>query len=43
MYLNNKGICKVKVAIARGKKLHDKRATIKAKEEKRFIQREMKS
>ena len=43
MYLNSKGICKVKVAIARGKKLHDKRATIKAKEEKRFIQREMKS
>jgi SsrA-binding protein len=43
MYLNSKGICKVKVAIAKGKKLHDKRATIKAKEEKRFIQREMKS
>lgn len=43
MYLNNKGICKVKIGIAKGKKLHDKRADIKAKEEKRFVQREMKS
>lgn len=43
MYLNKKGICKVKIGIAKGKKLHDKRADIKAKEEKRFVQREMKS
>jgi SsrA-binding protein len=43
MYLNSKGKCKVKIGIAKGKKLHDKRATIKAKEEKRTVQREIKS
>lgn len=42
LYLNSKGICKAKIAVAKGKKLHDKRVTIKAKEEKRAIQREMK-
>ncbi|MEI8301147.1 MAG: SsrA-binding protein SmpB [Chlamydiota bacterium] len=43
IYLNGKGICKVKIAIAKGKKLHDKRASIKTKEENRSIQREMKN
>lgn len=43
LYLNSKGVCKIKIALAKGKKLHDKRITIKAKEEKRMIQREMKS
>jgi len=43
MYLNQKGICKVKIGIAKGKKLHDKRASLQAKEEKRNVQREMKS
>jgi SsrA-binding protein len=43
MYLNSKGICKVKIGIAKGKKLHDKRAAIQAKEEKRAVQREIKS
>lgn len=42
LYLNAKGLCKAKIAIAKGKKLHDKRMTIKAKEEKKSIQREMK-
>ena len=42
LYLNAKGMCKAKIAVAKGKKLHDKRVTIKAKEEKRAIQREMK-
>lgn len=43
MYLNSKGVCKLKIGLAKGKKLHDKRAAIQAKEEKRFVQREMKS
>ncbi|MBM3191546.1 MAG: SsrA-binding protein SmpB [Chlamydiae bacterium] len=42
LYLNSKGVCKVKVGVAKGKKLHDKRASIQAKEEKRSIQRELK-
>jgi len=41
MYLK-KGIVKVKIATARGKKAHDKRAVTKEKEEKRRIQRAMK-
>jgi len=43
MYLNSKGICKIKIGVAKGKKLHDKRSTIQAKEEKRDLQRAMKS
>jgi SsrA-binding protein len=41
LYLKN-GRVKVKVALGRGKNLHDKRATIKEKEEKRTIQRAIK-
>lgn len=41
LYLK-KGICKVKIGIARGKKLHDKRATIKERESKRAIDRALK-
>lgn len=37
-----KGFIKVKIGIARGKKLHDKRASIKEREDKRSIQRAMK-
>lgn len=37
-----KGIVKVKIAIARGKKAYDKRASIKAREDKRAIERAMK-
>lgn len=43
LYLNHKGVCKLTFGLAKGKKLHDKRESIKAKDEKRFIQREMKS
>ena len=43
LYLNQKGFCKLSIALAKGKKLHDKRETIKAKEEKRFIQRHLKT
>lgn len=41
MYLKN-GVVKVKIASARGKKLHDKRAALKAREDKRSIDRAMK-
>ena len=40
IYLNKKGIAKVKIAIARGKKTYDKRATLKKREDERSIQRE---
>ncbi len=41
MYLKN-GKVKVKIALVKGKKLHDKRATIAEREEKRYIQQQMK-
>ena len=41
MYLK-KGLVKVKVALAKGKELHDKRATEKEKQQKRNIQRVVK-
>jgi SsrA-binding protein len=41
MYLK-KGIVKVKIAVARGKKAYDKRAAVKAREDKRAIDRAMK-
>lgn len=37
IYLNKKGIAKVKIALARGKKLYDKRAALKEKESKKAI------
>lgn len=42
MYLKN-GKAKVKIALARGKKLHDKRESIKEKEDNRTIQRMLKN
>lgn len=41
LFLKN-GIVKLKIAIGRGKKLHDKREDIKAREDKRAISRAMK-
>ena len=41
MYLK-KGRAKVKIALAKGKKLHDKRDTIREREDNRDIQRAMK-
>lgn len=38
-----KGRAKVKIGIARGKKQHDKRSTIKEREQKRSIERALKS
>lgn len=42
MYWKN-GRVKLKIGIARGKKLHDKRQAIKEREDKRRIQKEIKS
>lgn len=39
IYLNKKGIAKVKIAIAKGKKSYDKRASIKKREDSRAIER----
>jgi SsrA-binding protein len=41
LYLKG-GLAKLKIALAKGKKLHDKRETIKAREDKRSIDRLMK-
>jgi SsrA-binding protein len=39
MYLNQRGICKLGIAVAKGKKLHDKRETIKNREADREMNR----
>ncbi|WP_420917755.1 SsrA-binding protein SmpB [Robiginitalea aestuariiviva] len=39
LYLNDKGLAKMKIALARGKKQYDKRETIKARESKRQLDR----
>ena len=42
IYFNNKNIAKIKIALAKGKKLHDKRETLKRKEAQREAERAMK-
>ncbi len=42
IYFNRKNIAKIQIAIARGKKLHDKRADLKEKDMKRDIERALK-
>lgn len=39
IFLNKKGIAKVRIAIAKGKKSYDKRESLKAKEAQRSIER----
>ncbi|MBL1231664.1 MAG: SsrA-binding protein SmpB [Flavobacteriales bacterium] len=39
LFINNKGFAKLEIALAKGKKLHDKRETLKAKDTKREIDR----
>lgn len=39
VYINEKGIAKMKIALARGKKLHDKRDTLKDKDLRREVDR----
>ena len=42
IYLNKKGIAKVKIATAKGKKSYDKRAALKEREDQRSVERAMK-
>ncbi len=42
VFINEKGWAKIEVACARGKKLHDKRDDLKAKDDKREMDRAMK-
>ena len=39
MFINERGYAKLEIAVARGKKLHDKRENIKEKEAKRELAR----
>ena len=39
MFINDTGLCKVQIALARGKKIYDKRASIKEKDLKREQER----
>ncbi|NER13329.1 SsrA-binding protein SmpB [Leptobacterium flavescens] len=39
LFLNEKGLAKIDIALARGKKLHDKRETIKDRDNKRDLDR----
>jgi|TARA_R110000782_G_scaffold270436_1_gene371045 SsrA-binding protein len=39
LFINNKGFAKLEIALAKGKKLHDKRETLKAKDTKRELDR----
>lgn len=43
LYINNKGWAKIDIALARGKKLHDKRQDLKKKDDKRQMDRAMKN
>jgi SsrA-binding protein len=43
IYFNERGIVKVMVGVGRGKKLHDKRQTLKTNEARRSIDRAMKN
>ncbi len=42
LFINDRGYAKVEVAVARGKKQYDKRASIKEREDKRSMDRAMK-
>lgn len=42
LFVNNKGWAKIDIALARGKKLHDKRHDLKAKDDQRQMDRAMK-
>jgi SsrA-binding protein len=42
IFFNEKGLAKIKIGLAKGKKLHDKRASIKERESEREIKRYLK-
>jgi SsrA-binding protein len=39
IYINDKGLAKIEVALGKGKKVHDKRQSLKEKDAKRDLQR----
>lgn len=41
IFINNRGLAKINIALARGKKLYDKRETIKTNDIKRDLQRNL--
>lgn len=43
VYINEKGLAKMEIAVARGKKLYDKRDDIQKRDQARHMQQEMKS
>jgi len=43
MFINDNGLCKVEIALAKGKKEYDKRESIKEKENKRELDRVIKN
>ena len=42
LFINNKGLAKIDIALAKGKKIHDKREDLKSKDAKREIDRNLK-
>lgn len=42
LYFNDRNLVKIQIALAKGKKLHDKRQDLKEKDQKRDIERSMK-
>lgn len=42
IFLNDRGLAKVNIAIARGKKMYDKRQSLREKDDKRMMDRAMK-
>jgi len=42
LFLSDRGLAKLEIALAKGKKIHDKRESIKEREMKRELQRERK-
>jgi len=42
LFINEKGLAKLEIGVAKGKKNYDKRQSLKEKEDKRDIAREMK-
>ena len=42
LFINDSGLAKIKIALAKGKKLHDKRQSLKEKEIKRDVEKSKK-
>jgi SsrA-binding protein len=42
LYINEKGLAKMEIAVAKGKKAYDKRDSLKEKDDKRSMDRAMK-